>query len=189
MDVARWGVGLDLPDNAFSDGGKFVYDDDQQTPNTQIAVFRYPNVELQFEVRGLITGGESDLLAKTGNRDNVVGDIFWGSDGYMTMAGNGYWTYLGEKREPGPSAEASEDATYLHVDNFLSAVRSRNYKDLNCDIEAGHLSAVLCHMANISYRVGDKLKFDPTTERFDSDEANEFLKRDYRPPFVVPEQV
>ena len=73
---------------------------------------------------------------------------------------------------------------------WASAVRSRNQKDLTCDIEEGHLSAALCHMANISYRTGRKLHFDPKTERFVNDEeANSYITRKYREPFVVPENV
>ncbi|MBI1357573.1 MAG: gfo/Idh/MocA family oxidoreductase [Acidobacteria bacterium] len=190
MDVARWGLGLDLPDNAFSEGGKFVYDDDQQTPNTQIAVFRYPKQELQFEVRGIHTGGESGILEDSGGGANTVGVLFLGSDGYMTMHGRGYRVFMGEKREPGEMVKADGDETYLHVDNFLKACHSRKHTDLNCDIEIGHISAALCHMANISYRVHDKVLFNPASERFiGNDEANKLVTRDYRPPFVVPDVV
>jgi predicted dehydrogenase len=191
MDVARWGLGLDeLPDNVYSQGGKFVYEDDQETPNTQIAVFRYPEKELMFEVRGLITGGEGHMLEDAGGGQHTIGILFFGSDGYLSVGGGGYKVYLGEKREPGPSRQDTEDTTYLHADNFLKAVRSRNYKDLNCDIEVGHISAALCHMANISYRTEDMLRFDRVTERFvGNDEANRLITRDYRAPYVVPDQV
>ncbi len=191
MDVARWGLGLDeLPDNVFSEGGKFAYDDDQETPNTQLAVFRYPDKELMFEVRGLITGGEANLLQDSGNGAHTIGILFLCSDGYMNVHGGGYQVYLGEKREPGPSGKTTEDTTYLHVDNFLKAMRSRKHTDLNCDIEVGHISAALCHMANIAYRTNEKLRFNPVTERFiGNDEANRLVTRDYRAPFVVPDQV
>ena len=191
IDIARWGMGVDMPDNVFSTGGKFVYDDDQQTPNTQQALFKYgDNREMQFEVRGLITGGECNLLEDSGGGQHTIGDIFFGSKGFMTMANAGYWTYLGEDREPGPSRETDGDATYDHWNNFLGAVKSRKVEDLNCDIEVGHISAAICHLANTSYRVGDYLKFNTETERFiGNDAANELLTRDYRPPFVVPDEV
>ena len=98
--------------------------------------------------------------------------------------------FLGEKRTPGEMAEAKGDETYAHADNFLKAVKSRKHTDLNCDIEVGHISAALCHMANISYRVGDKVLFNPASERFiGNTEANTLVTRDYRPPFVGPDQV
>src|SRR5262249_20266744 len=63
MDVARWGLGRGLPKSVVSTGGKYVYEDDQETPNTQIATFDYGDAELVFEVRGLNTGGEASIQA------------------------------------------------------------------------------------------------------------------------------
>ena len=194
MDVIRWGLGKDhLPAKVFSSGGHYVYDDQQETPNTQQALFHYGDSQLAFEVRGLHTGGECGLLEKQGGGRNTIGALFFGSNGYLTMGNNGYWTYLGEKRNPGPYMEKKEatDETGLHFANFLKAVRSRRVSDLNCDVLEGHLSAALCHLANISYRVGGRsLEFDAAKERFvNDDEADALLKRDYRAPWVVPEEV
>ena len=191
MDVARWGLGIDhLPEHAFSAGGHFVYDDDQETPNTQHATFDYGGRMLQFEVRGLITGGECRLLEDSGGGNHTIGVVFFGSDGFLTVSNQGYRTYLGEKRTPGPSRASDGDATGLHFENFRQAALSRRVSDLNCDVLDGHLSAALCHLANISYRTGDKLLFDPETESFAGNfGANELLKRDYRAPWIVPEDV
>jgi len=190
MDVARWGLGKDeLPPVAFSSGGHFITDDDQETPNTQQAIFDYGDSQLVFEVRGLITGGEAGMQHGT----NTIGNIFLGSKGYMTVDVNGFRTYLGEERELGPSmfyVESKRWAYFPHFDNFLQAVKSRKHTDLNADIVEGHLSAGLCHLANISYRTKQRLEFDPKTEKFtNSAEANKLLTRDYREPFVVPDQV
>ncbi len=190
MDVARWGLGLDyLPEHAFSSGGHYVYDDDQETPNTQHASLDYGRSMLQFEVRGLITGGECRMLEDSGNGAHTIGVLFFGSDGFLSITGAGYKTYLGEKRIPGPSMEsAGENTTALHFENFRKAVMSRRVSDLNCDVLDGHLSAALCHLANISYRTGDKLLFDADNERFVGNfGANTLLSRDYRDPWVVPE--
>ncbi len=194
MDIARWGLGIDtLPAAVYSDGGHFIYPDDQQTPNTQQAIFSYGDAQLVFEVRGLPTGGEANMTPPTGAK-NTVGNIFFGSDGYMTVGLWGFKTFLGEERQPGPAMTAVEEGpgavTTPHIKNFLEAVRSRNVDDLHCDVEVGHLSAALCHMANISYRVDRKLQFDPKTETFPGDdEANKMLTREYREPFVVPDEV
>lgn len=192
MDIARWGLGLDgLPGNAHSAGGHYMYDDDQETPNTQHAVFDYGRQLLQFEVRGLMTGGECRLLEDSGGGAHTIGVLFFGSDGYLTVSNRGYQTYLGEKRVPGPSGQpGKEDGTGLHFENFRKAVISRRVSDLNCDVLEGHLSAALCHLANISYRTGDKLLFDPQKERFVGNYgADTLLKRDYRDPWIVPETV
>jgi hypothetical protein len=80
--------------------------------------------------------------------------------------------------------------TGLHMDNFLQAVKSRNHKDLSADVEIGVISANLCHMANISYRLKRRLVFDPKTWKFTGDnEANKMLTREYRKPYIVPENV
>ncbi|MBX5497319.1 MAG: gfo/Idh/MocA family oxidoreductase, partial [Bryobacteraceae bacterium] len=189
MDIARWGLGKStLPRHVFSSGGKFVYDDDQETPNTQLATFDYGDAQLVFEVRGLITGGEDSLRTDA----NTIGNLFFGSDGYMAIDSHSFQVYRGEKREKilegRPTGKIWD--TGPHIANFLHAVRSRRHEDLNADILEGHLSAALCHMANISYRLGRALTFDPDKETFGEDrEANALLSRNYRKPYVVPDQV
>jgi len=193
MDIARWGLGKEeLPPAVYSSGGHYIYPDDQQTPNTQTAVFEYPDSQIVFEVRGLMSGGEADMQTTPDNR-NTVGNLFFGADGYMRVNHAGFSTYLGEKHEPGPAMSSAEGRgldSAAHFANFLDAVKSRKHTDLHCDVEVGHLSAALCHLANISYRTNRKLSFDAKTEKFPGDdEANKLLKRDYREPFVVPEKV
>ena len=164
----------------------------RKRPTRELAVFKYDDCELQFEVRGLLTGGEGAIDYADGN-NGYVGNMFYGSDGWMSVDLKGFQIYLGEDRKVAKEmkhVEPEEWATTPHVQNFLKAVRSRNPKDLTCDIEEGYFSAALCHMANISYRTGRKLHFDPKTERFVNDEeANSYITRKYREPFVVPENV
>lgn len=190
MDIARWGLGKGLPNKIISTGGKFGYDDDQETPNTQLATFEYDDAQIVFEVRGLLTGGESTVRY---DGTNFIGNLFYGTEGYMMVDYGGFEVYLGEKRELAQSMKAAETKiwdTAPHMANFLKAVRTRNPADLNCDIEEGHQSAALCHLANISYRTGRKLQFDRANENFGADyEANRLLSRDYRAPYVVPEKV
>jgi hypothetical protein len=77
-----------------------------------------------------------------------------------------------------------------HFRNFLRAMRSRKHADLTADIGEGHKSTVLNHLANIAYRTGRTLRFDPRSERFPGDEeANRLLTRIYRAPFVAPDKV
>jgi len=187
MDIAIWGAGkTTLPNSVVSTGGKFVYDDDQETPNTQMATFEYPDVHVMFEVRGIITGGEGGLP----DRGNTVGNLFLGGDGYMAVDGSGFKVYKGENRELVMEEKAQGDGTGRHMQNFLDAIRSRKYQDLTAEVEIGARAAAMCHLANISYRLGRKLEFDPATKKFKGDaEANRMLTRDYRKPYVVPETV
>jgi len=171
--------------------GKFVYDDDQATPNTQLAALNYSDPEQVFEVRGLITGSEGNMVLE--EEKHYIGVIFLGSEGYLTVDCNGFQVFMGEKRERTQQVQHVEEeiwSTRPHAENFLKAVRSRNRGDLNCDILEGHISATLCHMANTSYRVGRTLAFDAKGETFGADsEANRYLSREYRAPFRVPSEV
>jgi predicted dehydrogenase len=184
MDVARWGLGRGLPNGVVSTGGKYVYDDDQETPNTQIATFDYGDAELVFEVRGLNTGGEASIEA---GGPNFIGNIFLGSKGYLSLDHKGFQIFLGDKREPGETGKIADGRveTKAHMENFLDGVKSRRKEDLHGEVAEGVASAVLVHMANTSYRLGRKLAFDPSTEKYVNDsEANAMLtRRVYREPY------
>jgi predicted dehydrogenase len=186
MDLARWGLGVGLPKRAQSMGDHVMFDDDQETPNIQIAVFHYPEEKkiLQFEVRHWLTNMED---VGTKEEGNAIGVIFYGPDGIMIIPSySAYKTFLGRKREPGPAADASGN----HYANFIQAVRSRKTEDLNANVVEGHLSSALCHLANVAYRAQRTLEFDPATEKFVGDaKANEWLTRKYRSPYIVPERV
>jgi len=195
MDKARWGLGVTLPTKVMSIGGHFMFDDDQETPNAQIAVFEFPNPKgrgdkkkiLQFEVRHWITNYEGSFAGPPGNN---IGNIFYGSEGYMVMYGEQWKTYMGKKREPGPSGKETKNTDLLHYQNFIDAIRANDPSILNGNVEEGHFSCALVHLANTSYRLGRSLNFDPKKQRYIADaEANEMLTRDYRKPFVVPEKV
>ena len=185
MDIARWGLNRTLPKHVVSSGGKYVYDDDQETPNTQIATFDYGDAELVFEVRGFPSGGEATIEP---GGSNFVGNIFFGEQGYLSVDHLGYQIFLGPKREPGPSGKAEPGETGPHMQNFLDAVKSRRWQDLRGDVQEGVTSASLVHMANISYRLGRGLAYDPATESFPHDaEANAMRTRPkYREPYVFP---
>ncbi|MGD0001000.1 MAG: Gfo/Idh/MocA family oxidoreductase [Bryobacteraceae bacterium] len=185
MDMCRWGLGdIGFPTTSVSTGGKFVYDDDQETPNTQLASFGYGAREILFEVRGLLTGPEAGLPVRP---DNVVGNIYFGSDGWMWLDGSGVQVYKGEANEKTLDEKDDEkDTTALHMRNFLAACRSRKVADLTADVEIGATSASLCHLANISYRIGRLLNWDAAARHFVNDAAaDELLTRNYRSPYVV----
>ena len=186
MDIARWGLGRTVPTAVVSTGGKFGVDDDQETPNTQTATYDYGDAQLVFEVRGNLTGGEGGLAPDGGN---VVGNLFYGTDGWMALDGRGFQVYKGEKSEKTMDEKASGEGT-VHVRNFIAACKSRKSANLAADVEIGATSALLVHLANTSYRLGRKLKFDPQTLKFPGDaEANAMLTRKYRAPYVVPDKV
>jgi hypothetical protein len=124
---------------------------------------------------------------------NVVGVIFFGSQGYMIFPDySSYYTFLGPKRERGPSG-AVDGNPMMDLDqfqNWIACVRSRDSSQLTADIEQGYRSSCLAHLANIAYETGRTLQFDPQAETFPhDDEANRLLTREYRQPYVVPSQI
>jgi hypothetical protein len=166
MDVARWGLGKnELPRSVFSLGGRFGPHDHGETANTQVCVFNYGDAELIFEVRGLAT---PDF------RGARVGNVFHCTEGTLVFT-----TYN--------SAVAYDRDNNLlqrwtgrddHYGNFVQAVRSRRRETLNGEILDGHLSSALCHLANISYRLGSPQPFNPQTRAIGDDrEATETLGR------------
>jgi len=197
VDDARWGLGVGLPNRVFAAGGHFMFDDDQETPNTLNCAFEFDQPGgrrkmMEFEVRHWITNNEAGIGRGLLNRHNTIGTIFYGSNGYLA-AGNeddfSYESWIGPDYKSGPRGRSDHD----HFANFINCVRSRKTQELNAPIEEGHISCALVHLANTSYRLGRALRFDPETEQVVGDEeANRLLSggdRGYRAPFVVPHEV
>ena len=186
MGIARWGMGdPEWPKTVVSFGGKYGPEDDQETPNTLTSAFDYGGRQLVFEVRGLLTGGEGTpqpprraiprgapsgapetppaaAPPATANPVSSTGNLFYGTEGWMSMNDSGYQVYKGEGSEmvAEEKPERGQDTTRLHMENFLSAVRSRNYSELHDGLNNAFHSASLCHLANISYRTGHKLNLE-----------------------------
>ncbi len=194
LDIMRWGLGLDThPTKVASMGGKLVYPgDERQCTQVQSVMYEYAgrDVLMTFETRSGLTNTEAGMGAEYPfiDKQNVVGVIFLGTEGHMIIPDySSYYTFLGPKRQKGPSKAGAGDLTDLpHFANFVKAVRSGKTSDLNANVEHLHLSASLAHFANISYRTGRMVHFDAKTEKFVGDEeANLLLKREYRKPYVI----
>jgi predicted dehydrogenase len=157
MDIARWGLGVEgLGDKVVSYGGRFGYVDAGDTANTQVSIHSFGDKRLVFEVRGLKTNAHHGAK---------VGVIFHGSKGYVVLT-----SYTG-----GAAFDLDGKITKKfsgggdHFGNFLSAVRSRSKDDLNADIEEGHRSSALCHLGNVSYRLGSTMTFENAEDRLTKD--------------------
>jgi predicted dehydrogenase len=174
LDLARWVLGLDAPHNIAAGGGKLFYDDDQKTPDTQIAVFDFPGTSVIWEHR---------IWSKTGDRGEPFGVILYGEKGTLVFDSKGWHV------EDGVTAsDKASDPQRPHLRDFLDSIRA--HKRPSADIEEGHKSTRLCHLGNIAYRVGRRLAFDASTETLrDDPAANQLLGRSYRAPFVVPDKV
>ncbi len=201
MDVARWGLNVKLPTKISAIGGHFVFDDDQQTPNNLMTVFEFPNENggsdkkkiLQFEVRHWITNRElaGKKVGDTGNTymtssANTVGNLFYGSKGFMSKTTTDWQVFEGIERNPTASGSGLDN----HYQNYINAIRANNQSLAKADIKEGFYSCALIHLGNISYRLGRSLEFDPDTMKFKNDpEANLMLTGKYRAPFVIPEKI
>jgi predicted dehydrogenase len=188
VDIARWGLGVTYPVKVSAIGGHFMFDDDQETPNTIHCAYEFnengKRKMMEFEVRHWMTNGEATVHER-GN--NAIGDLFYGSQGYLAVDSyTSYKSWLGREQQEGPKGQAGGD----HYLNFTDAVRTRKRETLNAEIEEGAISTTLVHLANISYRLGRTLHFDAATYSVTGDaEANRMFTRNYRKPFVVPEKV
>ena len=120
-------------------------------------------------------------------KTNTVGNIFYGSNGYLAIDGyDAYKTWITDQVEAGPHGKGSAD----HYANFIDCIRSRRAQDIHSPIEEAHISTTLVHLANASYRLGRTLRFDPAQEQVINDEeANGLLRGTYREPYIVPEQI
>ncbi|MEA3460647.1 MAG: Gfo/Idh/MocA family oxidoreductase [Bacteroidota bacterium] len=199
FDIARWGLNKnEHPVSVYSTGGIYGIDPEecsQETPNTQSSLFKYSDGKmLEFETRGRYSNSESSL-------DIRIGNIFYGTEGYLEINGGTWKAYRQREKEPFAGSESAEekqiDPTFRvapggteHYANLIDAIRSGKTSDLHCDIREGNYSSALPHLANISYRLGRELKFMGDYEKFANDsEADTMLTRRYRKPYVVTEEI
>ena len=158
IDICRWIAGQDkLAPRVISLGGRLGYLDDGETPNTQIVYLDYQPVPILFELRNLprVTG-DSETDHYRGVRYGVIVDC---EDGYL--AGGWAYDWKGNKIKQFRLTEGAG-----HHENFIEAVRSRKVSDLHADILEGYRSAALCHMGNISHRLGKEAIRDQIVASF-----------------------
>ena len=147
MDLCRWALNeKQVCDRTFSLGGRLGYKDAGETANTQLVLHEFGSKQLVFEVRGLPTENYKGAM---------VGIIVEGSEGYLVMSTYESGTIF--DLEGKPVKQFSGGGDHYHYKNFQDAVRKRDHKILNADVEEGHLSSALCHLSNISLRLGTEV--------------------------------
>ncbi|MBN2269072.1 MAG: Gfo/Idh/MocA family oxidoreductase [Sedimentisphaerales bacterium] len=178
LDACRWALGeTGLPRRVMSIGGRFGYDDDGETPNTQIAFFDYPTAPIIYEVRGLPTKtGDNNMdVYRSRSRNGVViesgksspnpntGVVVQCENGFVDLDSTTAYDNKGEEIKKFTGPDIGPQA------NFIKAVRSRKIADARTDILQGHLSTCLCHMGNISHRLGRQVGPERIKEAIPSD--------------------
>jgi predicted dehydrogenase len=189
LDVALWGLDVPLhPTRITCLGGKYYFDDDQQFPDTQYAVFEYA-------VAGAPDGRCKQLIFEQRIWSPYVqegyenGVAFYGTKGYLLIGHSYGWRLYGERDRL--IAESNSPLTLApHYDNYFSAIRDGQVQP-NANVLAGHRAATLVHLANIAARIGRVLHFDPDQEQIlDDAEANQLVRRRYRENhWAVPQAV
>jgi len=153
MDMCRWMLGEEgLPRRVLSIGGRYGYVDDATTPNTQIAVYDYPSAPIIFEVRGLPQQAGANYMDQY--RGVRVGIVIECEQGYFAggSGGGAIYDQAGKRVRGLPSTGGG-----AHVENFIAAVRSRKPEQLKAPVLGAHYSSALCHLGNISYRLGTEM--------------------------------
>jgi hypothetical protein len=169
-------MGLDgMPEAISCSGGKFFFEDDQQWPDTMLINYEYPGKVLQYEMR---------LWSRAKLHGAGEGATIYGENGWVLLTNTSWKAYdaAGKLVKQG-SSDVGQQA---HIRNFLDAVRSRKRDSLNQEIYSGHVSTLMCHAGNISWRTGKKLRLDSQTETFDDKEANQYVGREHRKGFELP---
>jgi predicted dehydrogenase len=180
LDAARFIMGLDAPTKVSCAGGKFYYDDDQQTPDTQIATFDFPTGP--GGATGCTLVWEHRVWEKKGQgpEGQSYGIAIHGDRGTMLFDGDAWKVRGGDDASEKPKG----DMVGEHIRNFIASIRGDAKP--NAPIEEGHKSTRLCHLGNIAYRTGKTLTFDAKTETTSDAEANKLLAREYRRGFELP---
>ena len=173
LDICRWGLGVDYPARVTAMGGRYRYDDDQQTPDTLDAVFDFGDRSIAWELQS---------WSSRGRDGGSTGAEFLGETGTIAVDLKGSYTMFDEKGKPVPQkeTEAGPPVPAPHMANFAACIRDGGKP--NADVVDGHKSTLLCHLANIAYRTGQVLECDPATGKpKNSSEADALWSREYRP--------
>lgn len=190
LDLCRWVLGHnDLPSRVITFGGRYDYDDDGETPNTSITFFDYKTAPILFEVRGLprkkgdpvmdsfktTTKKGVELFYEWDRQNPNTANIIVCENGFVDMGRQIAYDNDGKK------IRDFEGEGINSILNFLKAIRSRKQEDIRAPIIEGHLSASLCHMGNISYRVGKESSYEEINDAFRKDyEILDALERTYK---------
>jgi predicted dehydrogenase len=198
IDILQWWMGVKGPTAVTSTGGRFVIQDDGETPDTQDALIEYPGFTAIWSHREGSRGrpwGKSEYFGQNGSlaiaRDgwevfpdtkmppeNAVPQFRGQPTGGVNRVEVKPELWVEAKKEPGSSAEQFD----LHVRNFLDCIKTRQ-RPIS-DVEDGHWTALTCHLANISLRTGRKIRWNAEREEIVGDkEASAMLERPYRKPW------
>jgi len=173
LDLGRWGLNVDYPIRVTSSGGRYHFEDDQETPDTHTVCF-------EFEGRRSVT-----WQGLSCNRHRAGFVTFYGDQGRLELEENGSHVIFdtSDKKIDESSSESRGESE--HIANFLHAIRDNKPLELNAEVQEAHKSTLLCHLGNIAHRTGHTLNCDPENGRIANDQqAMDFWSREYDPAFA-----
>ncbi len=172
LDIARWGLDVELPTRVSASGGKFHFNDDQQTPDTLCVQFSYPDKNIVWEHR---------LWSTRGIEGRSTAAAFYGEFGTLIVDRGGWKVYDHKESLSSDTSPLAEP----HYRNFIDCIRSRAMP--TADLETGRLSSSLCHLGNIAYRLGHDVTFDPVRETLGDRDAIALSSYEYRREWELPQ--
>ncbi len=175
LDIARWGLGVDIPIRVSSTGGNYYFKDDQQTPDTQFVQYQYKDSAITWEHR---------LWTNHGIENRSAAVAFYGDLGTLIVDRGGWKVY---DQKNAITSDFSEQPI-THLRNFIDCVKTRSQPV--ADIETGHISSVLCHLGNIAYRTGQDILIDSSNQKcniINCNQASLLLGRESRKGWELPE--
>jgi predicted dehydrogenase len=184
METIQWFMGAEAPLSAVAAGGKLMEREPFETPDTLRALWEYPGWTLEFGIRE----------ASGYNRErSLFGILFHGTGGTLYIDRAGFEITPDRGKAPAMVVGTPRDPNYMpetlsrrHIQNFLTCMRTRELP--RADVEIGHRATTVCHLGNIAYRTGRKIRWDSRREQIlDDAEAGKLLVRDYRAPYLLPE--
>ncbi len=170
LDLCRWGLGVDFPIRVTSSGGRYHWNDDQQTPDTH-------QVSFEFTGNRAIT-----WQGLSCNRHRGGGFItFYGDKGSMELDSDGGHTVYDGGDKVVEKVVGKSRGDIEHIDNFTAAIRNDTPSKLNCEVAEGHKSTLLCHLGNIAQRTGQAITCRPKDGHiFGNQQAAKLWSRDYQ---------
>ncbi len=183
IDLARWGLGVNYPTRVTSSGGRYHWKDDQQTPDTQVVTYDFP------EQKTVVWDARSCNPKRS--EGSATGVSFHGKEGSMIVDGNGYTLYDNDNRElkvtkresaepldtTGPGSDLDRD----HLNNFIECIHEG--KKPVSDIRDANISVHICHLGNIAHRTGQVINCNTINGHIlnESEEINRLWRREYEP--------
>ncbi len=179
INIALWAMGTEWPKSVISSGGKYLLQDNSETPDTQIAVYDFPSYTLIWE---------HQVQCGLGPDRREHGVMFTGSDATLILDTGG-WEIIAEPKKRGMiemkrTAKTTEKMRADHAGNFLDCVKSRSAPVENLDI--GHHVSTVAHLGNVALRSKSRIEWDAAAERVPGDSpANQYVTRAYRAPWKL----